>query len=246
MPSCRRPWRDRGARSPPEHASSAPPQSLTNARRRLWLPERAASSMLVAATVLRDQYAVALHQPSSSRPSMHSAEMRHSLPTTSGCSRRPCSRRRSRLAACTSETGVLASTTKSARERREGWRRSNRHSCSSRSASSLTAGQSKRPAFAVKGGGWKVARRGGATCMSQASQQVFQPQAGERREGPEASGGAFFGSDAEHRGRDGEASRGLYQPALEHCNSGQRGCDKVSCLTCVCSEERYVHDAMIQ
>lgn len=230
MPSCRRPWRDSGARSPQEHASSAPPQSHTNARRRRRLPERAASSILVAATVLREQYAVALHQPSSSRPSIHSAEMRHSVPTTSGCSRRPCSRRRSRLAAWTSETGVLVSTTtRSARERRECWRRSNRHSCSSRSASSLTAGQLKRPAFAVKGGGWQVARRGGATCMSQASQQVFQPQAGERREGPEASGGAFVGSGAEHRGGDEEGTRGLYQPALEHCNSGQRGCDKVSC-----------------
>lgn len=233
MPSCRRSRRDSGARRPPEHASidSALSQSHTNARRRRRLPERAASSMLVAATVLSDQYAVALHQPASSRPSIYSAEMRHSLPTASGCSRRPCSRRRSRLAACTSETGVLASTTtRSARERREGWRRSNRHSCSSRSTSALTARQSKCPAFAVKSGGWQVARRGGATCMSQTSQQVFQPQAaGERKEGAEDSGGAFVGSGVEHCGGDGEGPRGLYQPALEHCNSGPRGCRKVSC-----------------
>lgn len=241
MPSCQRPQRDSGAPRPLEHAIPPAPRSNTNARKqtRRRLPERAASSVLVAATVLRDQCAVALHQPSSSRPAMHSAEMmHHSLPTASGCGRRPCSRRRSRPATTTrtSETGVLASiATRSARERRgESWGPTNKRGCGARSASSASiAGPAKRPAFTVKGGGWKVTGRGswgggggsGVACMSQASQQVFQPQAGERREGPDASAPAVVvgsGAGHRHRGRDGDGSGDLYQPELQHCNPGQR------------------------
>lgn len=232
MPSCQRTRCDSlVARRLQEHAGAA---GQNRRRHTLRLSGRRASSVLVAATsILRDpvKYTAALRSPA--RPVELSAEMYRSLPSGGGDGihgggSRRCYRRRSRVAllafsattagTCNNaaETATSLGSTATSAAARCG--------CMTGLAASGSlsfAGRARHLAFAARVGVVQQASNccrptTAVTCMSQTSQPVFEPHAGERTDGsPGTSSSSIAGNNEDHHGGAG-GSVDVPQPILHH------------------------------